>query len=298
MSRERSLKRVTLVKNIIGYLFLIILAIFFLFPLVYMVTTSLNPNEMDIVKKMGSIESFIPTNVSLKNYIGDPDAENPDKTENQGVVGRMPFGRFMFNSVFIVSTTILVGLVVNSMLAFGLARFSFKGRGFLVSVVIALMIIPIEAIAIPLLWVTNSLGWLDSYQVQIIPFMAKPFYVYLFYQFFIQFPKALEDAALIDGANWWQIYWRVALPLSKPIISTVAILHFLMQWGLFLWPLMVTRGPTYRPLTVAMQQFFGQYPREWGDIMAFASMMTIPVLILFIVLQGQFVNSAKSSGIK
>jgi len=298
MVKQRSLKRVLIFDKVIGYLLLILLALFFLFPLVYMISTSLNPDESDIVNKMGSIMAFVPTNVSLKNYIGDPDAEDPKKTENQGVLGRMNFGRFMFNSVFIVSCTVLAGLLVNSMLAFGLARFSFKGRGVLVAGIVALMIIPFEAIAIPLLWLVNNLGWLDSYQVQIIPFIANPFYIFLFYQFFIQFPKALEEAALIDGASWFKIYWKLALPLSKPILSSVAILHFLMQWGFFLWPLMVTRGEEFRPLPVAMQQFFGQYPRDWGDIMAFASMMTIPVLILFVILQRHFVNSVKSSGIK
>ncbi|MDN5360577.1 MAG: multiple sugar transport system permease protein [Thermotogaceae bacterium] len=298
MAQQRSLKRVKIFDKVIGYFLLTLLALFFLFPLVYMVSTSLNPDERDIVNKMGSVMAFVPKNISLKNYIGDPDAEDPTKTENQGVIGRMNFGRFMFNSVFIVSCTVLAGLLVNSMLAFGLARFSFKGREVLVSGIVALMIIPFEAIAIPLLWLVNNLGWLDSYQVQIIPFIANPFYIFLFYQFFIQFPKALEEAALIDGASWFKIYWKVALPLSKPILSSVAILHFLMQWGFFLWPLMVTRGEEYRPLPVAMQQFFGQYPRDWGDIMAFASMMTIPVLVLFVILQRHFVNSVKSSGIK
>ncbi|MDK2952475.1 MAG: multiple sugar transport system permease protein [Kosmotogales bacterium] len=298
MSKKRSLKRSKIIDKTVGYILLTILALFFLFPLIYMVTTSLNPDESDIVSKMGSIEAFIPTDVSLKNYFGDSSAEDADLTENKGVTGRMNFGRFMFNSIFIVSCTVVAGLIVNSMLAFGLARFSFKGRALLVSLIVALMIIPFEAIAIPLLWLVNIFNWLDSYHVQIIPFIANPFYIFLFYQFFIQFPKALEEAAIIDGASWFKIYWKVALPLSKPILSSVAILHFLTQWGFFLWPLMVTRGEEYRPLPVAMQQFFGQYPRDWGDIMAFASMMTIPVLILFIILQGQFVNSVKSSGIK
>ncbi|HPE70339.1 MAG TPA: carbohydrate ABC transporter permease [Thermotogota bacterium] len=298
MARQRSLKRVLLVEKIVVYFLLSLLVVFFLFPLVYMITTSLNPDETDIVHKMGSLMAFVPTTVSLKNYIGDPNAEDPERTENKGVIGRMNFGRFLFNSVFIVSCTVLAGLLVNSMLAFGLARFSFKGRSLLVGTIVALMIIPFEAIAIPLLWLTNALGWLDSYHVQIIPFIANPFYIFLFYQFFIQFPKALEEAALIDGASWFGIYWKVALPLSKPILSSVAILHFLMQWGFFLWPLMVTRGEEFRPLPVAMQQFFGQYPRDWGDIMAFASMMTVPVLVLFVILQRHFVNSVKSSGIK
>src|SRR6056297_2999271 len=271
-------------RKLILYIIMTIFFIIFFAPILYMITTSLTPVEEQILNNMASIKGFIPTNVGLDNYFD--------------VFQRMPFGRFLFNSLFIVSTTILLGLVVNSMMAFGLARFNFKGRNLIISTVLALMIIPFEAIAVPLLLITNRLGWLDSYQVQIIPFIANPFYIFLFYQFFIQFPKALEEAALIDGASWFKIYWKLALPLSKPILSSVAILHFLMQWGFFLWPLMVTRGEEFRPLPVAMQQFFGQYPRDWGDIMAFASMMTIPVLVLFVILQRHFVNSVKSSGIK
>ncbi|HHF08481.1 MAG: carbohydrate ABC transporter permease [Thermotogae bacterium] len=284
MPAEKSRKKLTLIDKSISYTLMILLAIFFLFPLIYMISTSLNPDELDILKRMGSIKAFIPSPASLKNY--------------SDVFARMPFGRFIFNSVLIVSLTVLAGLLVNSMMAFGLARFTFKGRGLLVSIIVALMIIPFETIAVPLLLMTNKFGWLDSYHVQIIPFIANPFYIFLFYQFFISFPKALEEAALIDGASWFKIYWKIALPLSKPILASVAILHFLMQWGFFLWPLMVTRGPEYRPLPVAMQVFFGQYPRDWGDIMAFATMMTAPVLILFVVLQGQYVKSVSQTGIK
>ncbi len=281
---NRSYKKMKIIDSAVSYMLLILLFAFFLFPLIYMISTSLNPNETDILKKMASAEAFVPSQISLDNYFD--------------VFDRMPFSRFMFNSILIVSTTVICGLFINSMLAFGLARFNFKGRNFLVALIVALMIIPFEAVAIPLLWITNSFGWLDTYHIQIIPFIANPFYIFLFYQFFIQFPKALEEAALIDGAGWFKIYWKVALPLSKPIMASVAILHFLMQWGFYLWPLMVTRGPDYRPLPVSMNVFFGQYPRNWGDIMAFASMMTIPVLLLFVFLQRQFINSAKTSGVK
>lgn len=284
VTKTRSKKRVELFNKIIGYVLLFIFGIFFLFPLVYMFSTSLNHNETDILKEMGTLKAFVPDSFSLQNF--------------KDVFDRMEFGRFFLNSVFIVSTTIIAGLFINSMLAFGLARFTFRGRNMLVTLIVALMIIPFEAIAIPLLLMTNQFGWLNTYHVQIIPFVAYPLYIFLFYQFFLGFPKALEEAALIDGASWFKIYWKIALPLSKPILSSVAILHFLMQWGFFLWPLMVTRGPEVRPLPVAMQVFFGQYPRNWGDIMAFATMMTVPVLILFIILQGQYVRSAAQTGIK
>lgn len=271
-------------RKILAYIMMILLSIFFIFPLFYMISIYLNPDETAILKNMATIRAFFPAEFSLKNILD--------------VFERMPFARFLFNSTFIVSTTIIIGLFVNSLAAFALARFRFMGRAFLVSFVVALMIIPFEAIAVPLLLITNRLGWLDSYIVQIVPFIANPFYIFLLYQFFKSFPSELEEAAIIDGASWFGIYWRIALPLSRPILASVAILHFLMQWGSFLWPLMVTRGPTYRPLTVAMEVFFGQYPRNWGDIMAFAAMMTIPVLLLFLFLQDTYVNTVSRSGIK
>jgi multiple sugar transport system permease protein len=271
-------------RKIFAYLAMIVLSIFFIFPLFYMISVSLNPDETAILRNMASVRAFFPGDLSLKNFFD--------------VFDRMPFARFLFNSTFIVSTTIIIGLLVNSMMAFALARLRWKGRALIVSGVVALMIITFEAIAVPLLLITNRLGWLDSYHVQIIPFIANPLYIFLLFQFFKNFPSELEEAAIIDGANWFGIYWRIALPLSKPILSSVAILHFLMQWGSFLWPLMVTRGPEYRPLTVAMEVFFGQYPRNWGDIMAFAAMITIPVLLLFLYLQDTYVNTVARSGIK
>jgi multiple sugar transport system permease protein len=186
-----------------------------------------------------------------------------------------------------------------------LARLRFKGKGVLLGVVIALIIIPFEAVAIPLLVLVNKLPWfggattwLDSYHVQIIPFIADAFSIFLFYQFFINIPKELEEAALVDGASLFCIFWRIVLPISKPIFATVAILQALASWNRFMWPLMVTRGVDVRPLTVGIQTFFGQDPRLWGDLMAFASMITIPVLIVFLLFQKWFVQSVASTGIK
>ena len=102
----------------------------------------------------------------------------------------------------------------------------------------------------------------------------------------------------MDGAGPFRIYWSIVLPLSKPVFATVAILQFLTRWADFLWPLMVTRGESYRPLPVAMQQFYTQEPKVWGDIMAFAALITIPVLVLFLIFQKWFVRSVASTGVK
>lgn len=271
--------------RLLSYALLIGLAFFFLFPTVFMLVSSVKNDEAQVLRDMSSFYAFVPRgDIGLQNY--------------HDVFEAMPFGRFMFNSVFIVGTMVLGGLWVNSMLAFALARLRFKGREFLITLVIALIIIPFESVAVPLLLLVNRFGWLDSYQVQIIPFMADALSVFLFYQFFIGLPRDIEDAARIDGASYWRVYWNIVLPLSRPVFATVAILQFLMHWGDFLWPLMVTRGIEYRPLPVAMQQFFSQDPKMWGDIMAFAAMITLPVLVVFLIFQKWFVRSVASTGMK
>ena len=273
------------------FILMILLAAFFLFPIVFMLVSSFKTNELQVVSDMSSLKAFLPVGeLGLNNY--------------QNVL-KLEFGRLMFNSIAIMLVTVLSGLLVNSLIAYTLARLRFKGKGVLLGIVIALIIIPFEAVAIPLLVLVNKLPWfggattwLDSYHVQIIPFIADAFSIFLFYQFFINIPKELEEAALVDGASLFCIFWRIVLPISKPIFATVAILQALASWNRFMWPLMVTRGVDVRPLTVGIQTFFGQDPRLWGDLMAFASMITIPVLIVFLLFQKWFVQSVASTGIK
>lgn len=269
----------------LDYLGLILLGLFFLFPTIFMLVSSFKNNETQVLRDMSTLYAFVPRGeIGLQNYFD--------------VFDQLSFGLFMFNSVFIVSSLIAGGLVVNSLIAYALARLRFKGRRLLLSVIISLIIIPFEAIVVPLLLVVNSFGWLESYHVQIIPFVADALSIFLFYQFFINLPKDLEEAALVDGASFMRIYWRIVLPLSRPVFATVAILQFILRWGEFLWPLMVTRGEQFRPLPLALQQFFSQDPKMWGDIMAFAAMMTVPVLIIFLLFQKWFVQSVATTGVK
>ncbi len=274
-----------ILKKIWDYFVLVVFALFFLFPMIFMLVASIKNNEMQIIADMSTLRSFIPYGeIGFKNYID--------------VFQYMNFERFMFNSVFITGSTVIAGLLVNSMIAFALSRLRFSGQRIIISVVIALIIIPIESVVIPMLLMVNKFGWIDSYHVQIIPFIADPFSIFLFYQFFIGLPKDLDEAAIVDGASYFRIYWNIIIPMSKPAFATVAILQGILRWGEFLWPLMVTRGETYRPLPVAIQQFFSQDPKVWGDIFAFASMITIPLLVLFLLFQKWFVQSVASSGIK
>lgn len=279
-------------RTLPSHLLLSALAAAFLFPLLFMFVAAFKTDDAQLVRDMGDLRAVVPYGrLGLDNF--------------RAVFERTGYARVFLNSLFIVSVTVVAGLFVNSLMAYALARFRFPGRDLLLSAVVALIIIPFEAVAVPLLlvvnrlpWVDGSVGWLDTYHVQIVPFIAHAFSIYLFYQFFIGLPKDLEEAATLDGAGRFRIYWSIVLPLSRPVIATVAILQFLARWGDLLWPVMTVRGEPHSPLPYAMQVFFGQFPRQWGHVMAFAALSTLPTLVVFVVFQRWFVRSAVSSAIK
>jgi multiple sugar transport system permease protein len=193
------------------------------------------------------------------------------------------------------------------MAAFAMARMRMPGRKVLLAVVLATLIVPFEVMALPMLWWVNQLpyfdgaefvqGWLDTYTVQIVPFIANAFSIFLFYQYFDSIPRELDEAARVDGAGWFRIYRSIIMPLAGPAIATVAILTFLPAWNQYLWPLMVTQSESVRPVMVGID-YFRQLNVSWGQLMAYATLITIPVLALFIAFQRSFVNSIASSGVK
>jgi len=277
-------------RRIGGLIGRILLAFVFGLPLVFLLVSSLKP-DVQIFGDLTSVNAFLPVgDISLNNY-----------TE---VFNRVPFWQFLMNSIIISVLTVVLGIVVNSMCAFALARLKFRGRGIILGVIIATLIVPFETLALPLLWWVNklpyydgSIGWLDTYEVQIIPFIANAFSIYLFYQYFDSIPKELDEAAIVDGAGWFTIYRRIVMPLSGPAIATVAILTFLPAWNSYLWPLMVVQTEELRPVQVGLD-YFKLLNTSWGQIMAYASLITVPVLALFVAFQRSFINSIASSGVK
>lgn len=273
------------------------LAVFFLFPLVFMFVSSLKP-DAQILSDVDSARAFLPVgDISLQNYVG--------------VFDRVPVARFMLNSVFVTVAIVGLGLVVNSMAGFALSRMEFRGRKILFTVVIATLIVPFETIAVPMVyWVSKlptlvlegnvpmyDFGWLNTYKVQIVPFIANAFSIFLFAQYFSTIPKSLDEAARIDGAGWFTIYRRIIVPLAGPAFATVAILTFLPAWNSYLWPLMTVQEENLRPVMVGMQYFF-QLNTAWGEVMAYTSMITLPVLLVFLAFQRAFVSSIAASGVK
>jgi multiple sugar transport system permease protein len=279
-----SMQREKRLNLILQYIAMVLLAAFFLFPLIYMYVSSFKPDNL-VLADSDSINAFIPSpNVGLENY--------------RDAIDRASVFRSFFNSVIISGSIVLLGLVVNSLFGYALARLRFKGKRVLIAAIIALIIIPFEALAVPLLFMSAQFGILDTYIVQILPFIANPLFVYLFYTFFLNIPVSLEEAARVDGAGPVTTFIRVVAPLAKPAYATMAILGFLFSWGQFLWPVMVTRGIEVRPLPLGIGTFKTTPPVQWGDIMAYAALMTLPLLIIFLIFQRYFVQGVASSGVK
>ena len=275
----------------------VLLVVFFSYPIVFMIVSSFKPDPQ-IFGDLTSIKAVLPTgHLSLDNY--------------RGVFDRVPAARFLMNSIGISAVTVVAGLVVNSMAAFALSRVRWRGRRMVLGAIIATLIVPFETLALPLVWWVNKLpwlqangfhlslttGWLDTYQVQIVPFVANAFSIYLVYPYFSSIPTELDEAARIDGAGWFAIYRRIIMPLSGPAIATVAILTFLPAWNSYLWPLMTVQTEDLRPVMIGIQYFY-QLNVAWGQIMAYASMITVPVLVLFVAFQRAFIGSIASSGVK
>ncbi|QQM31380.1 carbohydrate ABC transporter permease [Martelella lutilitoris] len=276
------------------YLVLVLVALVFLLPLLFMVMSSLKP-DAQLLRDTSSLRAFLPVgDISLQNYA--------DAFE------RAPIGLFVFNSVMITTLTVLASLFLCSLGAFSFTFVRWRGNALVLSIVLATLIIPFETIAIPLLLFVSRLpwvgvdgltwGWLNTYRVQIIPWIADALTVFLFVQYFKDLPRELIEAARAEGASWWQIYRRVVMPLSGPVIATAAILKALKMYNeQYLWPLIVVQDEAHRPIMVGLGYFF-QLNVPWGEVMAYLSMITIPVLVFYLVLQRAFIASIASTGVK
>jgi multiple sugar transport system permease protein len=266
-----------------AYVILGVWAILWVGPIAVMAVASLKPDDL-VLTEAGTWRALVPTEASFDNY--------------RDVFDRVAFGRILLNSVLINGVIVCGGLIVNSAAGYALARLRWRGRRIALGFVLALLLVPLEAIAVPLFYGTTLLGWRDTYLVQIVPFVANALTIYLFYAFFVDFPLEVEEAAKTDGAGPWRVFFRIVVPQSKPVFASVAVVTFLLYWGLYLWPLLVTSRTEVRPLPLGIASFSTLPPIQWGDIMAFAVMMVAPVVLAFLVLQRWFIRGVARTGVK
>lgn len=293
---KRPLNSKTAVQRIALYAIVLLFAVIFISPFLFMLMASFKPNQQ-IFSDLSSIRAFLPVgSVSLQNY--------------RDVIGSSGIGLYALNSAFITVVTVCAGLFVNSLAAFALARLEWRGKGVILGLIVILLIIPLEAIAVPMMLMVAYLptfsfdgglsiqwSWLDTRLVQIVPFVANAFSVFFFYQAFSDIPRDFDEAAYVDGATPYQVYRHVIVPLSGTTFATVAIIQGLAAWNQYLWPVIVVPSESARPLMVGLQQFF-RFQTEWGEVMAYATLATLPVFIAFVFFQRWFVQSVMGSGVK
>jgi len=213
---------------------------------------------------------------------------------------RMNFWPALSNTV-VVTTLSVAGQVLScSLVGFGFARFRFRGRAILFMVMLSTMMLPAQVTMIPVFVLFRSLGMIDSFWPLILPaWLASPFFVFMFRQFFAQVPEELLEAAKIDGCSHWRIYWQIMLPLSGPVVAIVAIYTFLGSWNDFMGPLIYLNSPENRTLALALNSFKGQYGTSDAQLLMAASVICmLPCLVLFFAAQRYFVESVASSGLK
>ncbi len=278
----------------VRYLVLALVAIVFMFPLVFMIISSLKPTQQ-LLSDTASMRAFLPVgDISLDNYFA--------------AFARAPVELFVFNSILITVITVSASIFLCSLAAFSFVYLNWRGSGLVLSIALATLIIPFETIAIPLLlfvsrlpWIGMNgieIGWLNTYHVQIIPWIADALTIFLFVQYFKDLPGELVEAARAEGASWWQIYRKVVMPLSGPVLATAAILKSLKMYNeQYLWPLIVVQDEAHRPIMVGLGYFF-QLDVAWGEVMAYLSVITVPVLVFYLVLQRAFIASIASTGVK
>jgi len=254
--------------------------IMILLPFVWMVATSFKP-ETDIVQFPPKL---LPSDVTLQHYTD--------------IWHRIAFGRLFVNTLIFAGGVTLISLFFDSLTAYALARMEFPGRDLLFILILATMMLPFQVTLIPIFELLTKLDWINTYQGLIVPRATNAFGIFFLRQFFLSIPKDLEDAARVDGASEFRIYWRVILPLSVPALLTLGLFHFMYNWNDLLWPLVVTTETSMQTLPAGLALFMGQHVTEYGLLMAGSVLATLPLVIAFLLIQRRFVEGIATTGMK
>jgi multiple sugar transport system permease protein len=261
---------------------LILLTIVFVSPLLFMLTTSFKTD----VESVSATPTWIPKQPTVDGY--RTMFENP----------QTPVLRWFLNSLLAATGQAILIVIVASLAAYALARMEFRGRRLLTGMILATLFIPPVSLLIPNYVIVSQLGWLDSLPAVIVPGAAAAFGVFFLRQFFISLPHELEEAALLDGANRFQIFYKVILPLSKPALATLALLSFLVNWNDFLWPLYVLFSPNRLTLQPGLSTLQSAFSTNYATIMVGGVIASIPVLIMYLVAQRFVIEGVSRSGLK
>jgi multiple sugar transport system permease protein len=266
--------------NALTYLFLATLALVMIVPFLWMVSTSL--------KAPGSVltipPQIIPRDLTLESF--------------RKVMDVTPLGRMFLNSVFVTTVTVVAQLVTGSMAAYAFARMQWRGRDAVFMIYLATIMIPPQVTITPLFILMRQLDWINTYQGLILPGIVSAFGTFLLRQAMLHVPRAYEEAAFLDGANHFQVFRTIVLPMVRPALATLAVLATMASWNDFLWPLFVTNDANLMTLSVGLSLLHGEHTTDWNLIMAGAVISVVPVVLVFLAAQRAFINGMLQSGLK
>ena len=275
--RDRALRLMRLIATLL-------VVAFFVLPLIWLLASAVRPaNETLGPAASLSLRAFVPHGFTWDNVSNMVDSG---------------FLRNLLNSVVVAAVTVVVGLAVCSMAAFALAAIDFPGRGIVFGVVIVSFLIPFEAIAIPLSQAFRDWGLANSYPGLILPGVGNGLAIFTLRQFFLGVPRELREAAEMDGAGWWRIYWQIYLPLSRSAMVGAGLILFLFQWQSFLWPVLVVDSDNMDLAPVTLAKNFGAFTSDYGRVFAEAVAISIIPAVLLLIFQRFFVASLKTTGSK
>jgi multiple sugar transport system permease protein len=267
-------------RSAISHTLLIIVAIIFLSPLLYAVATSLKPAD----------EVFTPAPHLFGSEI---------RWQNYADAFKFaPFGRYFLNSLFVAVVGTLVVLAASSLSAYAFARLRFWGRDQLFVVFLGTLMVPQEVLIVPMYWLMQSLGWVDSYWALIFPWAFTAFGTFLLRQFFLTVPAELEEAARVDGCGPFGSFFRIMLPLARPALAVLTVFTFISFWGSFLWPLIIVNSVEDKgTVPLGLAQFIGQQGTQWNLMMAASVLAMLPTVLLVILLQKHLVRGLLVTGL-
>ncbi len=261
---------------VVLHILLLLGSLIMLTPFIFMLLVSLLPKTAFLSR------NFDLSQISLRNYVDTFHA--------------FPFGRFYLNSIIVATCTTLLQILTASLAAFAFARLRFRGREAIFLLYLATLMIPFQVTMIPNFILIRYLRWYDTYQALILPASFSVFSTFLLRQYFLGLPLDLDEAARMDGANSWRIWSQIIMPLSGPVLATLAIFNFQGAWNDFLWPLIVTNSEAMRTIPIGLSSFQGQYSTEWHLLMAGSVIALLPVLIIYTFGQNWFVRGITLSG--
>lgn len=272
------------VKKVLYHILSILLSILFIFPLIWMIVSSLK-SEAAIFTDMGTFHAFLPS-FNTSEWFGAYEA----------VFERFNILRYVFNSLLYALSVTIGSIIINSLAGYAFATINFKFKKILFGLMIALLVIPAETIMISKFIVADSLNILNTAWAVILPLIATPLYIYMFTVFFEAISPEVQEAAQIEGANRFQIYWKIMLPMAKPAIATVGTLSFIMSWNDYIWPLMVLTDSDKYPLQIAITNINNTQPVYMNQVMAILTISTIPLIIIYVFFQQHLVEGLGSTG--